>query len=154
PLRRPRRCANRTARWPRPLVDVPGPCPQCRRAGRVSRKSRVAKTAPGEDLNGVSGMANQAADYIPLWRRRAVAWRRCSWRSLRSVQQTFRSSTYLRYGPDPLVRVQVGGVARQLLEAQSRGCTLSQERLDGLGAMDRRTVPDHQQLASDVSQQM
>jgi hypothetical protein len=56
--------------------------------------------------------------------------------------------------PDPLVRVQIGGVARQLLEAQPLGCTLSQKRLDGLRAVDRRTVPDHQQLASDVSQQM
>src|SRR6266511_1621560 len=56
--------------------------------------------------------------------------------------------------PDALVRVQIGSVARQLLEAQSFGYTLGQEVFDGLTAMNRRTVPDHQQLARNVSQQM
>jgi len=56
--------------------------------------------------------------------------------------------------PDPLVGVQIGCVARQLLKSQSLGCALSQKHLDGLGSMDRRTVPDHQQLARDVAQQM
>jgi hypothetical protein len=41
-----------------------------------------------------------------------------------------------------------------LLQQQSLGCTLGQEFFDGLAAMDRRTVPDHQQLARDMSQQV
>src|ERR1043166_2110276 len=60
----------------------------------------------------------------------------------------------LEVRPDALIRVEIGSVAWQLLEAQALSCTLGQEFFDGLPAMNRRTVPDHQQLAGDASQQM
>ena len=56
--------------------------------------------------------------------------------------------------PDAFVWVQVGCIARQLLESQALGRTLGQKGLDRSAAMNRRTVPDHQQLAWNVSQQM
>jgi hypothetical protein len=56
--------------------------------------------------------------------------------------------------PDALVRVEVRGIAGELLEADAAGAALSQEVLDRLAAMDRRAVPNDQQLAGDVAQQM
>ena len=53
--------------------------------------------------------------------------------------------------PDALIRVQVGRVAWQLFQAQPLGSTLSQEVFDRLTAMDRRSIPDDQQLARDLS---
>jgi hypothetical protein len=57
-------------------------------------------------------------------------------------------------GPDALIRVEIGRVARQLLESKTFGRTLDQEVFDGPTTMNRRTVPDHQQLAGNVLQQM
>lgn len=56
--------------------------------------------------------------------------------------------------PDAFVRVEIRGVARQLLESQAPGCALGQEVFDGLTAMNRCPVPDHQQLSRNMSQQM
>ena len=60
----------------------------------------------------------------------------------------------LETGPDALVRAEIGRVARQLLQAQLLGSTLGQEVLDGLTAMDRRPIPEHQQLAGYVPRQV
>jgi len=60
----------------------------------------------------------------------------------------------LEVGPDPLVRVEVRGVPGELLQADAAGTALGQEVLDRLAAMDRSAVPDHQQLAGDVAQEM
>jgi hypothetical protein len=56
--------------------------------------------------------------------------------------------------PDTLIRVEIGRVAWQLLQAQPLGSTLSQEVFDRLTAMDRRSIPDDQHLARYLSQQM
>jgi hypothetical protein len=56
--------------------------------------------------------------------------------------------------PDTLIRVEIGRVARQLFQAQSLGSTLRQEVFEGLTAMNRRPVPEHQQLAGHVAQQV
>src|SRR5258708_17334104 len=55
--------------------------------------------------------------------------------------------------PDALVRVQLGGVAWQLLQVHASGTAPTQEVLDGLAAMNGRAVPDHQELATDLAQQ-
>src|SRR5258706_253316 len=55
--------------------------------------------------------------------------------------------------PDALVRVQLGGVAWQLLQVHASGTAPTQEVLDGLAAMNGRPVPDHQELATDLAQQ-
>ena len=60
----------------------------------------------------------------------------------------------LEVRPDAFVRIEIGSVARQLLQSQSLGRTEGKEGFDGLTAMNRRTVPDHQQLARDMSQQV
>jgi hypothetical protein len=56
--------------------------------------------------------------------------------------------------PDALVGIQVRGVARQLLQLEARRGPLRQEVLDGSGAMDRRPIPDHEQLARNLAQQV
>src|SRR3954453_11400731 len=53
--------------------------------------------------------------------------------------------------PDALVRIQVRGVARQLLQLEARRGLLCQEVLDRPGAMDRRPIPDHEQLARNLA---
>ena len=60
----------------------------------------------------------------------------------------------LEVAPDALVRVEVRGVAGELLELDASGATLGQEVLDGLAAMDRGAVPDDQELAGDVAEQV
>ena len=60
----------------------------------------------------------------------------------------------LEVRPDAFVRVQVGCIARQLFESQAFGRTLGQKGLDRSAAMNRRAVPDHEQLAGNASQQV
>jgi hypothetical protein len=57
-------------------------------------------------------------------------------------------------GPDALVRVQVGSVAWQLFQADPLGASVGQEVLDGLAAMDRGAIPEHQELAGDMAEQL
>jgi hypothetical protein len=56
--------------------------------------------------------------------------------------------------PDALVRVEIGSATGRSLEAQALRRTFGQKGLDSLTAMNRRAVPNHQQLAGKVSQQM
>jgi hypothetical protein len=56
--------------------------------------------------------------------------------------------------PEALGRVQLWRVGRQAFEAQAVGRALGEEVLDNLGAVDRRAIPDHQQPAGDLSQQV
>jgi hypothetical protein len=99
-------------------------------------------------------MADQTADDMSL----AAETSGCQAQMLLEISQVRAAHVpefhILEVSPDALIRVKSGGVARQLLEAQAPGRTLGQEFFDGLTAMNRRTVPDHQQLAGDVSQQM
>jgi hypothetical protein len=60
----------------------------------------------------------------------------------------------LEVGPDALVRVQIGGVAGELLQANPLGASLGQEILDRLAAMDRGAIPEHQELAGEVAEEM
>src|SRR5215472_361342 len=60
----------------------------------------------------------------------------------------------LEIGPDTLVRIELGRVAGQLLEAQPLGAAVRQELLDRPAAMNRRAVPDHQQFAGQIAQQV
>jgi hypothetical protein len=56
--------------------------------------------------------------------------------------------------PDPLVGIHVWRITGQGLEVETLGRARGQEGLDGLAAMDRRTIPDHQKLPRDVVQQV
>ena len=56
--------------------------------------------------------------------------------------------------PDPLIRVEVRGVPWELLQADAAGAALSQKVLDRLTAMDGSAIPNDQELAGDVAQQM
>lgn len=56
--------------------------------------------------------------------------------------------------PDPLVGIEVRGVAGQLLQLEPRRRSLGKEVLDRLSAMNRRPIPNHQQLARNLAQQM
>jgi len=60
----------------------------------------------------------------------------------------------LEVAPEAFVRVQIGGVAGELLQADAPGAALGQEVLDRLAAMDRRAVPEHQEFAGDVAEQV
>ena len=57
-------------------------------------------------------------------------------------------------GPDTLMRVEIGRVAWQLLQLEPFGSALGQEVFDRLTAMDRRPIPEHQELAGQVSQEV
>lgn len=56
--------------------------------------------------------------------------------------------------PDALVRIEVWGVAGELLQADAVGSTLGQEVLDRLATMDGSTIPDDQELAGNMSEQV
>ena len=56
--------------------------------------------------------------------------------------------------PDPFVRVQIGRIARQLLQAELPGSARRQAGLDGLVAVDGRTIPNDQHFATNMAQQM
>ena len=60
----------------------------------------------------------------------------------------------LEVAPDALVRVQVRGVAGELLQADALGGALGQEVLDRLTAMDGGAIPEHQEFAGDVAEQV
>jgi hypothetical protein len=71
-----------------------------------------------------------------LRRSRSLARRRASANSARSWQKTLASSTHFR-----------------LFQAQPLGRPTSREVLDRLSAIDRRSIPDDEQLAADLAQQ-
>ena len=56
--------------------------------------------------------------------------------------------------PDPFIGIEVRGVPRELFQADAVGAALRQEVLDRLAAMDRSAVPDDQDLAGDVTQEV
>ncbi len=56
--------------------------------------------------------------------------------------------------PDTLVGVEVGRGGGQALEVQALGRARREEVLDRLAVMNRRTVPDHQQLAAHLAHQL
>jgi len=60
----------------------------------------------------------------------------------------------LEVGADALVGVQLRSVAGEPLQPETLGRALDQEVLDGLAAMDRGAIPEHQELAGDVTEQM
>jgi len=56
--------------------------------------------------------------------------------------------------PDPLIRVQLRCIAGLAFQMDVLGSTDGQKVLDDLTAMDGRTIPDGQQLARDMTQEM
>ncbi len=56
--------------------------------------------------------------------------------------------------PNALVGIQLGGVSGELLQVNARRRPLCQKFLDHFAAMNRGSVPQDQQLAWDVSQQV
>lgn len=60
----------------------------------------------------------------------------------------------LEVAPDPFIGIEVWGVGGQGFEMEAGGSALSQEVLDRLTPMDRGAVPDDQELAREVTQEM
>src|SRR5574341_1884651 len=60
----------------------------------------------------------------------------------------------LEIAPDPFIRVEVRGIAGQALQMDALGSTLSEEIADVGAAMSRQAIPDDQQLAGEMPQQM
>ena len=58
----------------------------------------------------------------------------------------------LQIVPNAVVRIQIWSIAWQLLQMNTLGTSRSEKRFDRLAAMDRRAIPDHQQLPLDVVQ--
>jgi hypothetical protein len=56
--------------------------------------------------------------------------------------------------PDAFLRIEVGRIARQAIQPQPRRGPRGQEILDNLAAVNRRAVPDDQELARDLPQQV
>jgi hypothetical protein len=60
----------------------------------------------------------------------------------------------LQMGPDPLVRVQVRRVAGQSLQPDAVGAAVRQKLLDRLAPMNGRAIPQDQELARNMPQQV
>jgi len=99
-------------------------------------------------------MANQTADDMPLVAKASGCQAQVLLKVIEVRAADIPQLHAFEVRPDALVGIEIGSVARQLLQQQSLGCTLGQEFLDGLAAVDRRTVPDHQQLVRDMSHQV
>jgi hypothetical protein len=59
----------------------------------------------------------------------------------------------LELWPEPLVGMQRRGIGRQALQVEAVRCASREELLDGLAAVDRRALPDHDHPARDLAQQ-
>jgi len=57
-------------------------------------------------------------------------------------------------GPDAFIGIQVWGMTGQLVQTPPCGTARGKKLFDGPTAMNRRAVPDHQQLARDMPQQV
>ena len=55
--------------------------------------------------------------------------------------------------PDPLLGIEFGCIAGQAFQIQPFGCPSLQKGFNLIGSMDRRPIPDHQQLPGDLAQQ-
>lgn len=55
--------------------------------------------------------------------------------------------------PDSLLWVEVRSIAGKTLQMEPLGRTGREKVLDHLGAVDRRAIPNHQELARDLAQQ-
>lgn len=60
----------------------------------------------------------------------------------------------LRVPPDGFFRIQFGRIAGEALQMDPRSRSLAEELLDRFAAVDRRPIPEDQELARDVAQQM
>ena len=59
----------------------------------------------------------------------------------------------LQIVPDAFIGIEIRCVARQLLQVESPGRTSPEKVLHWLSAMDRRAVPDEEELARDLAQE-
>ena len=57
-------------------------------------------------------------------------------------------------GPDALIGVEVWRIARQLLQSPPLGAAVCQKVFDRPTAMNRRSVPNHQDLARQMTKQV
>src|SRR5690349_7248609 len=60
----------------------------------------------------------------------------------------------LEVAPEPIHRVQFRRIARQAFKLDAPSGARGQEILDHLAAVDRGTIPDHQQLRRDMPQEL
>ncbi len=56
--------------------------------------------------------------------------------------------------PDPFIGIKFGRIRRQPFEMQARRRPRREEVFDGLAAVDGRAIPDHEQLAAHLAQQL
>jgi hypothetical protein len=76
-------------------------------------------------------------------------------RQMRDVEATHIAELDpLQLLPEPFAGVQLRGIGWQALQMQALRRTPRQELLDGLAAMDRRTIPDEHHPAWDLAQQV
>src|SRR4051794_30259639 len=99
-------------------------------------------------------MTDQTADDVPLVAKSSGSQAQVLLQVIQVGAAHVPQLHVLEVRPDAFVWVEVRRVARQLLKAESLGRTLGQKGLDRSAAMNRRTLPDHQQLAWYMSQQM
>ena len=56
--------------------------------------------------------------------------------------------------PDAFIRIQVWGIGWQALQVQQLRCTVGEQLLDKMAAVDRRAIPDDPQAARDFTSQV
>jgi hypothetical protein len=94
---------------------------------------------------------------VRLWRSRSLARRRRRRQRQRQRGQVLATDMgeldALEVVPDALIAIELGGVAGRPLQVEALGRAPREEVLGGPVAMDRRPLPDDEQLAADLAQQ-
>jgi hypothetical protein len=102
----------------------------------------------------VAALPNAALDDVPLVAEAGGSEPELASQMREILAADVAQLDVLEVGPDALVGVQVRRVAGESLQLEAPGCPLGQEVLDRLATMDRGAVPQDQELAGKVPQQV
>jgi hypothetical protein len=102
----------------------------------------------------VTTLSQAALDNVPFVAKASGSEAKLASQVWEGVAADVAQFDVLEVGPDALVRVQIGSIAGQLLQAEAAGRAVGQKVLDGLAAMDRGAIPEHQELTGEMAEQM
>lgn len=105
-------------------------------------------------LNTVARLVEATVDDVVLVAEPSGGQAQCSVQMAQGGTAQIPQLDPFQVVPDALIGIQIRRVAWQDLKLEACRATGRQERLHRLAMMDGSTVPDHQQLARDVTQQV
>src|SRR5215213_3932129 len=105
-------------------------------------------------LNCISDLGDAALKHGPLVPepRHSAAQLLMQFREIITAQVA--QLDLLEIAPNPFVGVQLRRIGRELLQTDPRRATGGEKVADRLGPVDRRPVPDHQQLPRNIAQEV